>query len=237
MKKFIVIIIILLIIFIGLYIYRKNEIKEKTVTVDEITQIETYLQKIYMWKEITNEALPTFQNINEAPDNWIWQVVQKNLEEYALGHDQIQEKAKELFGEDFNKQFPKEGTQYLEYNQDDDKYYAVGMGLDDEEDSFVLDTIDKVQDGYEVQIIEYLEDYSKIYEQEKNGQEVQENTEYEIGIKNINEEDIFTVKSTDNETTIKEKVKENVDKFTKKKITLKKDENNKIYVTKVEEGA
>ena len=77
MKKFIVIIIILLIIFIGLYIYRKNEIKEKTVTVDEITQIETYLQKIYMWKEITNEALPTFQNINEAPDNWIWQVVQK----------------------------------------------------------------------------------------------------------------------------------------------------------------
>ena len=116
MKKFIVIILILLIIFIGMFVYRQNKItqnKNTEVTVDEINKIETYLQKIYMWKEITNEALPTFQNINEAPDNWIWQVVQKNLEEYALGHDQIQEKAKELFGEDFNKQFPKEGTQYL----------------------------------------------------------------------------------------------------------------------------
>lgn len=234
MKKLIAIIIILLIIFVSLYVYRKNEIREKIVTVDEITKIETYLQKIYMWKEITNKALPTFQNINEAPENWIWQVVEKNLEEYALGYGQIQEKAKELFGEDFTKQFPKEGTQFLTYNQDDQKYYPVGMGLDDEEDSFVLDTINKTENGYEVQIIEYLEDYSKMVEEQINLQENQTNNEYDIDIKNLKDENIFTVKSTEDESVIKQKVKENADKFTTKKISLKNGNDNKIYVVKVE---
>ena len=63
MKKLIVIIIILLMIFVGMYIYKQSRIttnQTTEVSVDEISKIETYLQKIYMWREITEDALPVF---------------------------------------------------------------------------------------------------------------------------------------------------------------------------------
>ena len=228
MKKLIVIIFILLIIFIGMYAYRQNKItanRNSEITVDEINKIETYLQKIYMWKEITGEALPTFDNINNAPEVWLWEVVKKNLEEYELSYEQIQEKAKELFGEELQKDFPKEGYQYMEYNEDTDTYYAIGSGLDNQEDVFLLQDIQKQEDGYIVEIIEYLEDYSEGYETTE--------TEYNIQIKNIKDETIGTVKSTESETNIQQFVKENVDKLTKKEVHLKTDTNGNIYVTSV----
>ncbi len=228
MKKLVVIILILLIIFIGMYVYRQNKIhvnRNSETTIDEINKIETYLQKIYMWKEITGEALPTFDNINNAPEVWLWEAVKKNLEEYELSYEQIQEKAKELFGEELQKDFPKEGYQYMEYNEDTDTYYAIGSGLDNQEDVFLLQDIQKQEDGYIVEIIEYLEDYSEGYETTE--------TEYNIQIKNIKDETIGTVKSTESETNIQQFVKENVDKLTKKEVHLKTDTNGNIYVTSV----
>ncbi len=228
MKKLVVIILILLIIFIGMYVYRQNKIhvnRNSETTIDEINKIETYLQKIYMWKEITGEALPTFDNINNAPEVWLWEAVKKNLEEYELSYEQIQEKAKELFGEELQKDFPKEGYQYMEYNEDTDTYYAIGSGLDNQEDVFLLQDIQKQENGYIVEIIEYLEDYSEGYETTE--------TEYNIQIKNIKDETIGTVKSTESETNIQQFVKENVDKLTKKEVHLKTDTNGNIYVTSV----
>ncbi len=228
MKKFIVIIVILLIVFIGMFVYRQNKItqnKNNEVTVDEINKIETYLQKIYMWKEITGEALPSFDNINNAPGVWIWEVVKKNLEEYELSYEQLEEKKKEIFGDELEKEFPKEGYEYMEYNVETNKYYAVGTGLDNQEDVFLLDKIEKKENGYTVQIIEFLEDYSEAYNTEQ--------TEYNIQIKNLNDEIIATVKSTEDETNIQQLVKENIDKFTKKEIELKTDSNGNIYVTNV----
>ncbi len=229
MKKLVVIIIILLIIFIGMYIYRQNQIetnRNNEITVDEINKIETYLQKIYMWKEITGEALPTFDNINNAPDIWLWEVVKKNLEEYELSYEQLQDKAKEIFGNDLQKEFPREGYEYMEYNEETDTYYAVGSGLDNQDDVFLLDTIQKNENGYTVQIVEYLEDYSEGIETT--------NTEYNISIKNLNDETIGTVKNTEDETNIQQLVKDNVDRFTKKEVSLKTDENGNIYVTSVQ---
>ena len=228
MKKFIVIILILLIIFIGMFAYRQNKIaqnKNAEVTVDEINKIETYLQKIYMWKEITGEALPSFENINNAPDVWIWEVVKKNLEQYELSYEQLEEKKKEIFGNDLEKEFPKEGYEYMKYNAETNKYYAVGTGLDNQEDVFLLDKIEKKESGYTVQIVEFLEDYSETYNTEQ--------TEYNIQIKNLNDEIIGTVKSTENETNIQQLVKDNIDKFTKKEVELKTDSNGNIYVTNV----
>ncbi len=228
MKKLIVIILILLIIFIGMYAYRENKIntnRNSEITIDEINKIETYLQKIYMWREITGEALPTFDNINDAPDVWTWEVVKKNLEEYELSYEQIQEKAKELFGEDFKKEFPKEGYAYMEYNEQTGKYYAVGSGLDNQEDVFLLDKIEKQENGYVVQIVEYLENYSEGYETT--------NSDYTIPIENLKDEIIGEVKSTDDETVIQQLVKDNIDKFTKKEVSLKTDADGNIYVTSV----
>ena len=96
MKKLLSIICVLLVIFIGMYMYKKN-INQNNVTVSEVQKVEEYITKIYMWKEVTDEALPKFDNINNAPDLWIWEVVKKNLEEFELEYNQIQEKAIEIF--------------------------------------------------------------------------------------------------------------------------------------------
>ena len=217
MKKMIVTIIILLIIFVGMIIYRNMAISSSNqVSVQEIEQIETYITKIYMWREVTNEALPTFENINEANDMWTWEAVKKNLEDYELSYDQIQEKAKELFGTDFTKEFPKEGTENFTYDEQTGKYYATGMGLDQEEDCFLLNQINPTDTGYEVEIVEYLEDYSQ---------------ESQIIIKNLNDEEIGKVEENQ-ESSSQDIVKNNLDKFTKKIVTLKKEGDN-IYVQKV----
>lgn len=226
MKKLLAIICVLLIIFLSMYGYKSSKGKSN-VTVAEVQQIEEYLNQIYLWKEVTNEALPKFDCINNAPDLWVWEVVKKNLEEFELDYNQIQDKATEMFGTHFEKKFPVEGSEYLQYNENLKKYVATGIGLDTEEDLFFIKEIKKTREGYEVEIAEYLEDYV-------NSQSVGENGTYDVYIKNLNEETISTIKSDESDTKTIESVKENIDKFSTKKITLEKDENGKIYIEKVE---
>ena len=66
-KKLLAIICVLLIIFLSMYGYKSSKGKSN-VTVAEVQQIEEYLNQIYLWKEVTNEALPKFDCINNAPD-------------------------------------------------------------------------------------------------------------------------------------------------------------------------
>lgn len=218
MKKLFIIIGILVVVFLGMVIF-KNVSGNKNVTVQEIEDIQTYISKIYMWKEITNSSLPVFDDINNADDLWIWEVVKKNSEEYEMSYDEIKEKAIEVFGKDFKKEFPKEGTTEFVYEPESDMYVATEVDLDLKEDTFLLNDIKKNNNGYTVEIIEYLEDYSQ---------------EDSIVVENIQEEEIQKVSSTESETQMQEIVKNNIDRFSKKKVYLKKEENN-LFVTKVEE--
>lgn len=227
MKKLLIIIGILLIIFLGMYVY-KNNINKNIVTVSEVEEIETYISKIYMWKEVTNEALPKFDNINNVSDLWLWEVVKKNLENYELTYNEIQEKSIEIFGEKLKKEFPKEGSEYIIYEESEDKYYATGIGLDSEDDTFLLNKIEKVRNGYKVEIIEYLEDYSESVNIED------ENEEYNIYIKNLEGKVIATIKSSESENRTIEVVKDKIDKFTKKVVTLEKNSEGNIFVNSVE---
>ncbi len=214
----------LAIIFVGMVVYKNIAINSSnSINIQEISQIETYITKIYMWKEITGQALPNFEDINQAEDVWIWEVVKKNLEDYEFFYEQIQEKAKELFGEKLTKEFPKQGTEYIIYDEKVDKYYAIGMGLDQLEDSFLLSEIQKTPNGYEVEIIEYLEDYSQTLNEEEDF----------IIIRNIKEEEIAKINNQEEEK-VKEIVKNNVDKLNRKKIVLKQ-ENEKLQIEKVYE--
>ncbi len=223
MKKMLIIIFILTIILIGMIVYRSRSVSNsEQVTITEIENIENYISEIYMWQEITNEALPTFDNINNANELWIWEVVKKNLEEFELDYQQIQDKGKEIFGEDFKKEFPKEGSQSFEYNEETQKYYPTETNLDDKEDRFLLNTIERTDEGYKVEIIEYIEDYSKVIE----GQNI-------IIIENLNQEQIGQVSEPDSEQNIQDIVKRNIDKFSKKQIYLKQ-QDDKLYVEKVE---
>lgn len=237
MKKFVVIIVFLVIILISMIMYRSFTIKqqEENVSVDEIGQIETYIAKIYMWKEITGEALPTFSDINQASDVWTWEVVKKNLEDYELSYDQIQDKAKELFGPDFTKEFPKEGNDQIVYNPETEKYYAVGRGIDDEEDCFLLNTITRADDGYNVEIVEYLEDYSEVYGnitvESDESPDNSADSDSKIVIRNTNGDEIGEINSNQ-EDMAKDMVKENIDRFSKKQLKIKKDGDN-LYVKSV----
>ena len=226
MKKLLAIICILLVIFIGMFIY-KNNINQNNITVSEVQKIEDYISQIYMWQEITEEALPKFDNINNASDLWIWEVVKKNLENYELSYDEIQEKATQIFGNNFTKQFPKEGSEYIYYDEDLDKYITTGIGLDTQDDMFYIKKINKTKDGYEVEIVEYLEDY-------ENAMGLEDETEvYDIYIKNLNQETVATIKSNEGETRAIEVVKENIDKFSTKTVKLVKGTEEKIFVESV----
>ncbi len=220
MKKMIVTIIILFIIFISMVIYRNSE-KEAEVKVDEVNTIEEYMGKIYGWKEVTNEALPEFDNINNADEKWLWGTVRENIDGYEIGYEDIENKRKELFGNEMTKEYPKDGTEFISYDKESKKYIINEITLDAINDSYFLNKVEKTKNGYTVEIIEYLVDYTN---SEKDS----------IEIKNLKEETIY--KLTEEEATegnITKVIKENLDKFNKKKVTLEK-ENEKIVVKKVE---
>lgn len=227
MKKLVAIICVLLVIFIGMYINKSKSTKE-LLTASEVEKIEDYMSKIYMWQEVTGEALPKFKNINEAPDIWVWEVVKKNVEEYELSYDEIGQKAIELFGEQFTKQFPKEGTEYIQYDEQTQKYVITGVELDTLDDSFYIKNINKTKNGYVAEIVEYLEDY-------ENALGVEDESEiYEIYIKSLNGETVATVKSNESETKTIDLIKENINQFTTKTVNLIKDKNENIYVQSIE---
>lgn len=214
MKKMLVIIVILAMILVSMIIYKNIAInKNKSVNVQEVEQIEEYISKIYMWKEITKEALPTFENINNANELWVWEVIKKNLETYETTYEEIQQKGKELFGEKFERQIPKEGNDSFYYDKESNKYLATEVVLDEEEDSFLLKDIEKEGEKYKVKIIEYIEDYSE---------------ENKVIIRNLQEEEIGRVSTSDSETKIKEIVKNNKERFSQKNIEIKKEKDNLV---------
>lgn len=221
MRKMLIIIGILFVIFISMIIVRNTKVQNNesnNVSIEEIEQIEQKISSVYLWREITEEALPTFDNINNANDKWIWEVVKNNLENYEVTYEEIQEEAKIIFGENFNKELPHEGNSSFEYNKETNRYIATEVEFDQEEDSFLLDNINKTDDGYIVEIVEYLEDYS---------------TEDNVIVNTTNNEEIGRVAISESETKIQEIVKNNKDRFTKKKIELKK-ENENLVIEKVE---
>lgn len=237
MKKMVVIIVVLLVIFLGMLIYKKQTISNTRITAQEVEKIENYISKIYLWREITKDSLPTFEEINQAPDIWVWECVKNNLEQYEVTKEEIEAKAKEIFGENFSKEFPKEGNESFIYNEERQKYIASDIELDNEEDSFLINKIQKEKNTYTVEITEYIEDYSNIAEITKTETEAQENksqeTENKACIKNLQEEIISTIENPDSETEAIDIVKNNLDKFTKKTITLEETKEGNLIIKSV----
>ena len=219
MKKMIIIIIILATILISMIIYKNLSTgATNQVNVQEIQKIEESISTIYLWKEITNEALSTFESVNNADELWIWEVTKKNLEQYEVSKEEIQTKTKEIFGEEFNREVPEEGNSSFEYDKTTNKYYPTEVILDQMEDSFLLNKIEKTDQGYIVEIVEYLQDYT-------NGDKVI--------VRNLGQEELGQVSIYDSETKMQEIVKNNINRFDKKKIYFKV-ENNNLIVEKVE---
>lgn len=116
------------------------------------------------------------------------------------------------------KNFQKNGTESFEYDSELNKYFATEIVLDEKDDTFLLNNIEKTKDEYIVDIIEYIEDYSE------------GNT---VKVTNLDNEVIGNMDSNESESKIQDIVKENIDRFSKKKIYLKS-ENNRLIIKKVE---
>ncbi|MBR0491004.1 MAG: hypothetical protein IJJ82_03035 [Clostridia bacterium] len=219
MKKMLATILVLLIIFIGMLIYRTSE-KEAEIKIDEINKIENYIKKIYGWKEVSNEALPEFDNINNADEKWLWGTLRENIDDYEFDYEKIESTAKEIFGENFNKEYPKAGTEFISFDEQNGKYQIKGINIDAISDLFLINKIEKNKDGYVVEIVEYLVDYTN----SETGK---------IRIINTKDEEVYELTEEDaTEGNIKKVVKENMDKFTKKIVKLEKD-NDKIFIKSV----
>ena len=104
------------------------------------------------------------------------------------------------------KNFQKNGTESFEYDSELNKYFATEIVLDEKDDTFLLNNIEKTKDEYIVDIIEYIEDYSE------------GNT---VKVTNLDNEVIGNMDSNESESKIQDIVKENIDRFSKKKIYLK----------------
>ena len=223
MKKMLIIIVVLAGILISMIIYKNMAVGSKNnINIQEIKKIEEAISKIYLWKEVTNEALPEFENINETTDLWIWETVKKNIEKFEINYEEIEQISKELFGQNFNKEFPKNGNFSFQYDEEENVYIPTEVTLDQKEDAFIISNIEKNQEGYEVEIIEYLEDYSN---------------EQKVIVRNLTDEEIGQVSSSESETKIQEIVKENETRLDKKKLYFKIENNNLIIqkVKKVQE--
>ena len=116
------------------------------------------------------------------------------------------------------KNFQKNVTESFEYDSELNKYFATEIVLDEKDDTFLLNNIEKTKDEYIVDIIEYIEDYSE------------GNT---VKVTNLDNEVIGNMDSNESESKIQDIVKENIDRFSKKKIYLKS-ENNRLIIKKVE---
>jgi len=233
----IIIIIILLVIFVGMFIYKTNLNKNtNNITINQVQEIEKYISKIYMWKEVTTVALPTFDDINNADELWIWEVVKKNLEEYEVEYQDIQNMLKGIFGENIKKELPKEGNNSFIYDNESEIYISSGINLDSKEDKFLINKIEKENNEYKVEIIEYLEDYSENNSEENLDTEVPEqNTEFDIIIRNLEETEIARIKNTESQTNVNEFIKANIDSFSKKELIIKNDNEGRLYVSSIKE--
>ena len=219
MRKMLIIIVILAIILITMVIYKSTAFGSKNnINIGDIQNIEESISKIYLWKEVTKNALPEFQDVNEADDLWIWEVVKKNIEKFEISYDDIKEISKEIFGESFNKEYSKNDSTSFLYNEEKNIFVPTEISLDQMEDNFLISNIEKKENEYEVEIIEFLEDYS--------------NSEKVI-IRNINEEEIGQVSINDSETKIQEIVKENETRFDRKKLYFNL-ESDRLIIKKVE---
>ncbi|MBO6232813.1 MAG: hypothetical protein J6N78_01940, partial [Clostridia bacterium] len=141
MKKMLVTILILLIVFIGMLIFRTSE-NETEIKIDEINKIESYIKKIYGWKEVTDDALPEFDDINNANEKWLWGILRENIDDSEIDYSKIENTTKEIYGKNFTKEYPKEGTEFIFYDKEKEKYIVKETTLDAVNDLFLINKIE-----------------------------------------------------------------------------------------------
>ncbi len=218
MKIMGVVIVILLAIFLGIFYTRTVEGAEtyQVVTVEEVSEIEKYIGSIYMWESVTKEAIPSFESIEKADYLWIYEVIKQNLnEQYVLSEEMMRDNAKKIFGQDFELDIENNILTSFWYEEESKLYYPLETILSTTEDRFILKKIEKQNNIYTIEMIEYQEEYRI-------------GVEEEVIVKTINDEEIYRT-TLDNHFEVIDIVKENEQKFDIRQIQLK-EVDGEIYI-------
>ena len=86
MKKYIkLLIVVILLCLISILIYKFAFNKETKSKSQDFTDLKKYIYDIYG----KNFIIPEFDDINNAPDLWTWEVVKNNLENYESTYEEI----------------------------------------------------------------------------------------------------------------------------------------------------
>jgi len=201
-------------------------------------KIKMYISKIYFG---TDTYMPEFNNINLANEQWIWECAYRNLvnfeELYAamtVTKEDVEMSARQLFGNDLQKEFPKEGLEFwLEPEGDEYFYKAAGIELDFYNDYEIL-SYKKSDKDIIVNIVEYK--YNQIFLGEPtelnlykiNSDEVIKTYSLNSITTNDNYND-FLLSKHNEATTF---VKENPELFSTATITLEYDEQKDLRYVK-----
>ncbi len=201
------------------------EKQEEIVDANDSIEINEYINKIYSYYE---SKMPEFTNINSAEDKWVWSVALLNYStkykilKYEISYNDVVETAKDLFGPNLTKKLAKTDMDIAEYYEDKDSFGIIGRGGPIIVPRYVISNIKKIDNGFEVKIIEYSKDISNAVGTEGP---------YEIDIYG-NSKNVLKQFSSQQEKDIGKYVLANKDKFNAKQIILSQDKNTKeIYIT------
>lgn len=190
MKKDKIIYIIIIVLILGFVIYKKfievpGHVAGQMAIEDLISQVhyedaEKHLKDIFIEYENNFNviALPEFQNINEAPKEWIWNVLYNNLdnEENKYTYEQIQEKLINLFSSEIQNKFPEQGIEELiEKSKENNLYYKVDLKNNNAKKyGYCIKSLTQEDNIYKIYIIEYtlLMDNQKYILIDKSGNEL-----------------------------------------------------------------
>ena len=167
MNKKLIIIISIAIIILGFIIYKNfievpGHVAGQRAIEELMSQLyheeaDKHLEKVFVKTGLDN-PLPEFENINEAPKDWIWRVLYNNLnsEENLYTYNQIQEKLTEVFSEKLTIKFPEEGIENLIEKDSNGNYIKLGINDTINYYNYSIKTSIQEDNTYRVDFVEYL---------------------------------------------------------------------------------
>lgn len=228
------IIIIIVIIILGVNFLLKPKKQEE----DFEEKIDMYVSDVYSG---IDTYISEFKDINSANEQWIWECVCRFLWKdntllpaSIISKDDIEIAAKKCFGDNLQKEFPKEGIEFWLEPKDDGYFLATASTEADFHNSYEILSYKKSDTNIIVNIVEYK--YNEIF--------LGEATEFNLykinSDKIIKSYDLNTNTSIDNyndfllskHSEAEKFVKENPQLFSTATITLEYDEQNDLLYIK-----
>lgn len=216
-----------------------QENMEIETIVDENEFINSYLFKIYMG---TDSYIPTFTDINSADEQWIWECAYRNLINFenlkpatTVKKEEIEKSAKQLFGDNFNKEFPKEGLEFWLEPQGNEYFYATASTEKDFYNDYVILSTESKNNLITATIVEYK--YNEIFIGEPTKLDL-----YKVGTDEIVKSYDLEDSNSSNYSIEIEKldeailyVEEHPEQFSTAKVTFEHNkETDELYVVSVE---